>query len=112
MPRSVSTVRIDHAFAAARSFHDSPSQVSCPNSPGRGTTWNVHSSLPVRASKPRTSPNGPCGVPSAASAPPTRTLLLTSRGGVLPRSPPPHRSAPTPPQTTAPPPPHPAPPPP
>ena len=32
------------------------SQVSWPNSPGRGMTWNFHLCSPVRASKPRMSP--------------------------------------------------------
>ena len=32
--------------------------VSAPNSPSRGTTWNVHSNLPLRASNPRTSSGG------------------------------------------------------
>jgi len=36
--------------------HESFSHVSLPNSPGRGMVLNVHSSLPVRASKARTTP--------------------------------------------------------
>src|SRR5258705_8193222 len=36
--------------------HDSFSHVSLPNSPGRGIVLNVHSSLPVFASHPRTRP--------------------------------------------------------
>ena len=36
--------------------HESFSQVSLPNSPGRGIVLNVHSSLPVRTSKARTRP--------------------------------------------------------
>src|SRR5207237_1956963 len=34
-------------------------QESDPNSPGRGTVWNVHTSLPVVASHARVSPAGP-----------------------------------------------------
>src|SRR5215470_608656 len=33
-------------------------QVSAPNSLPRGTTWNVQSSFPLRASNPRTSSGG------------------------------------------------------
>ena len=36
--------------------HESFSQVSLPNSPGRGMVLNCHSSLPVRTSKARASP--------------------------------------------------------
>jgi hypothetical protein len=36
--------------------HESSCQVSFPNSPGRGTVWNVHLSLPVRTSQPRVYP--------------------------------------------------------
>ena len=35
-PRSKSTLMIDQTFAPVRSFQASPSQVSCPTSPGRG----------------------------------------------------------------------------
>ena len=56
-PRS--TLTIDQAFVPPRFFQESPSQVSFPNSPGRGTVWKVQRTLPVRASMPRMSPLGP-----------------------------------------------------
>ena len=55
-----------------------------PNSPARGTTWNVHSSLPVRASKPRTSSGAAsCFTPPSpapAVAPATTITSLTTIG--------------------------------
>ena len=75
MPRWVSTLRIDQALAAARSFHESPSQVSLPNSPFCATVWKIQTCLPVRASNARTSPFGPRGSPSEVSDPQiTRSL--------------------------------------
>ena len=43
-------------FVPERFFHAPSGQVSAPGSPGRGTVWNVHNSLPVFASQPRMSP--------------------------------------------------------
>ena len=45
-----------HAFAPPRSFQESPSHVSLPTSPGRGTVRNRQTSLPVRTSNARMSP--------------------------------------------------------
>jgi hypothetical protein len=56
MPRSVSMVKNDQTLVPERFFQLSPSQVSTPGSPARGTVWNDHSSLPVFASQPRMSP--------------------------------------------------------
>src|SRR4029453_17415118 len=53
---SSSTVICDHTPVLPLIAHDSFSQVSFPNSPGRGRVLNVHSSLPVRTSHARTRP--------------------------------------------------------
>jgi hypothetical protein len=39
-------------------FQEPFSQVSMPNSPSRGTTWNVQRGFPVRTSNACTSPGG------------------------------------------------------
>src|SRR5262245_3427193 len=57
-PSSSSALIRDHRFVLPVYFQDSFSQVSMPNSPSRGTTWNVHRGLPVRTSKACTSPGG------------------------------------------------------
>ena len=38
--------------------HESPSQVSLPNSSPCGMVWNIHFMRPVRTSKPRIHPGG------------------------------------------------------
>ena len=53
---SSSTVICVHTPVLPLTAHESFSQVSLPNSPGRGIVLNVQSSLPVRTSKARTSP--------------------------------------------------------
>src|SRR5262249_21231816 len=55
-PASSSTLICVHTPVLPLSFHDPFSHVSLPNSPGRGTRLNDHSSLPVRASKARATP--------------------------------------------------------
>src|SRR6516164_8755719 len=55
-PASSSTVICDHTPVLPLVAHDSRSQVSLPNSPGRGIVLNVHSVLPVRTSYAWTSP--------------------------------------------------------
>ncbi len=64
-----------------RPFHPSLSHVSCPASPGCGTVWNVHSGLPVRASKARESPGGPTGI--SATLAPTISTSRNTVGGEL-----------------------------
>src|SRR5438034_6696717 len=59
IPRSMSTLMMVHTLVPERSSQESPSQVSCPASPGLGTVWNLQTSFPVRTSKARTSPLGP-----------------------------------------------------
>src|SRR5213594_428694 len=77
IPRSSSTVMIDHTLVPERSSQESPSQVLCPNSPGLGTVWNLQTGFPVRTSKARTSPLGPFDGISWTSDPVmTRSLLM------------------------------------
>jgi hypothetical protein len=62
--------------------------VSTPNSPARGTTWNVHSRRPLCASKPRTSSGAASFLlvpvsPAPAVLPVTTTTLPTTMGPVL-----------------------------
>src|SRR5262245_323260 len=47
-----------HDPRSPESFPEPFAHVSAPNSPSFGTTWNVQSSLPLFASKPRTSSGG------------------------------------------------------
>ena len=49
-------VKNDHMLVPDRFFQLSPSHVSTPGSPARGTVWKVHFSAPVRASQARMSP--------------------------------------------------------
>src|SRR5439155_5716835 len=65
-------------FVPERSFQVSPSHVSCPSSPGCGTEWNSHSLAPVRASNPRESPGGPCGISPTVA--PSITMFLKISG--------------------------------
>ena len=55
-PFASSIVKKAHMLTPERFFQLSPSHVSEPGSPGRGTVWNDQSSLPVIASQPRMSP--------------------------------------------------------
>src|SRR5262245_23844909 len=57
-PSSSSALIIDHRFVLPVYFQDSFSHVSSPNSPSRGTTWNVQRGFPVRTSNACTSPGG------------------------------------------------------
>src|SRR5580765_8670672 len=59
MPRSASSDVYPQTLTPERFLALSPPHVSEPNSPGRGTVWNVHTSLPVAASHARVSPAGP-----------------------------------------------------
>src|SRR5512142_240399 len=82
IPRSSSTLMMVHTFVPERSFQESPSQVSCPTSPGLGTVWNVQTSFPLWTSKARTSPLGPFEGNSCTSEPViTRSLYMA--GGEL-----------------------------
>src|SRR5438093_7551595 len=79
MPRFSSMVRYQpQTFVPERSFQLSPSHVSNPGSPGRGTEWNSHSLAPVRASNARESPGGPCGISPTVA--PSITMFLKTRG--------------------------------
>src|SRR5258708_4989894 len=81
MPRFKSTVMKPHVFVPERFFQASGGQVSDPGSPGRGTVWNVHRSLPVRASQPRISPYAPAvGEPSPLLQP-VMTISPNTAGG-------------------------------
>ena len=57
-------------------FHESPSQLSLPFSPGPGTTQKRQARLPVAASKASMKPR----MPYSAPAMPTTTLSLTISG--------------------------------
>jgi hypothetical protein len=50
-------------------FQPSGGQVSLPGSPGCGKVWKRQRSLPVRTSKARGSPLGPCDGPSWVAGP-------------------------------------------
>src|SRR5579872_6176189 len=71
-----------------RSFHPSPSQLSCPVSPGCGTEWNIQSFAPVRASYARVSPGSPAVWISPTFAPTNSKFLYTVGGELygIPRS--------------------------
>jgi quinoprotein glucose dehydrogenase len=56
-------------FTPPRFFQLSPSHVSCPNSPGRGTVWKRQRCLPVRASNARMSPGSDSPGPSSTANP-------------------------------------------
>src|SRR4051812_22602634 len=71
MPRSASRDVYPQTLTPERFLALSAPHVSYPNSPGRGTLWNVHASLPVRASHARVSPAGP--VPPADPPGPSPT---------------------------------------
>ena len=76
MPRSVSMVKNDQTLVPERFFQLSPSHVSTPGSPARGTVWNDHSSLPVFASQPRMSPYSPELGDCSPLLPPVMTMFL------------------------------------
>src|SRR5262245_51187601 len=59
IPRAPSSAMWPQTLTPDRFLALSPPQVSYPSSPGRGTVWNVHTSLPVVASHARVSPAGP-----------------------------------------------------
>src|SRR6266513_3716940 len=80
IPRSRSTLMMVHTLVPERSSQESPSQVSCPTSPGLGTVWNRQTSFPVRTSKARTSPLGPFDGNSWTSDP-VMTRALYMGGG-------------------------------
>src|SRR5207245_11363795 len=80
IPRSTSTLMMVHTLVPERSSQESPSQVSCPASPGLGTVWNLQTSFPVRTSKARTSPLGPFDGNSWTSDP-VMTKSLEMVGG-------------------------------
>ena len=54
--RSSSVIVHAHTLTPERLRQPLSSHVSWPRSPGRGTVWNVHTSLPVRTSNARVSP--------------------------------------------------------
>src|SRR5688572_1639638 len=83
-----------HALVPDRFLYAPAGHVSEPGSPGRGTVWNAHSILPVRASHPRTSPYSRpvAGVFSPLVPPVITTFRYTAGGDGMP-------NAPTPPST-------------
>src|SRR3982750_4536099 len=81
MPRSVSTVKNAHTLVPERFFQLSPAHVSTPGSPARGTVWNDHASVPVRASQPRMSPHHPELGDGSPLLPPVMTMFLNPAGG-------------------------------
>src|SRR3954469_19718403 len=81
MPRSTSIVKNDQTLVPERFFQLSPSHVSTPGSPARGTVWNDQSSFPVRASQPRMSPYRPELGACSPLLPPVITTFLKIAGG-------------------------------
>src|SRR5437773_11358509 len=77
-PRSSSALIIDQVPPIPAFVQEPSRYVSLPNSPGRGTTWNVHNCFPVRTSNPRRSP-GPVR-PSFEGWPPTTLTSPTTIG--------------------------------
>src|SRR5882724_8800425 len=74
-------VKNDQTLVPERFFQLSPSQVSTPGSPARGTVWNDHNSCPVRASQPRMSPYRPELGDCSPLFPPVMMMFLKIVGG-------------------------------
>src|SRR5262245_55182139 len=72
------------ALAAPRSFHELPSHVSFPNSPGRGTVRNRQTSAPVRTSNARMSPGAAMPGPSPQETPTMIVFFQTAGADVGP----------------------------
>src|SRR4029077_20573105 len=81
MPRSVSMGKNDQTFVPERFFQLSPSHVSTPGSPARGTVWNDQSSVPDFASQPRMSPYRPALGDCSPLLPPVMMMFLKTEGG-------------------------------
>src|ERR1041384_429617 len=79
MPRCVSTDISPQLLTPPMYFQASFGHVSYPNSPGRGTVWNVHTSLPVSTSYARMSPGGDM-YPSPVALPTMTRFSNTSPG--------------------------------
>src|SRR5271154_7347329 len=86
IPRAVSTVISPQTLVPERAFALSPSHVSLPASPGRGTEWNSHNSFPVCTSHPRVSPDAPTLGNSCTRAPVIKTFLYTIGGEESPNT--------------------------
>ena len=69
-------VKNAQTFVPERFLQLSPSHVSTPGSPARGTVWNDQSSLPLRASHPRMSPYRPELGDCSPLLPPVMTMFL------------------------------------
>src|SRR6185436_12829801 len=81
-------VKNDQTLVPDRFFQLSPSQVSTPGSPARGTVWNDQSSVPVRASHPRMSPYKPRLGDCSPLLPPVMMMFLKTDGGDVRLKPP------------------------